>query len=376
MITPPRGVEEVVLHIDGDDGRIQLPLSLAADRDENAHILELRLYFSSWPQQRHAVRSPLLQPGADSTRTASSASTSVRSPPATSRRSSPHSSPTVTCASRAAPGTCTAETTSCAACTRASSPTAALSSSSSCGADADDGVANARSITTSLAWGATELAAPGRRRPLRARRAAASSRPRASTTTSRIRRSALRRGSRSALPDEPRVLLLWTEAEVAKVGDRVLDSRRAAERACRCRTGPATGRELDRAAHGVRRTASRVGVELQEVVERRLLERVLERVPLVLGLDRVQPPGEVRCHFAGVVGDHLQAGVAPHVPGEHEPGSRDRGLEGPAEARLRFQTWTPSRSGSATRIRAARGVQPDRAAELRCARTRSSPIAG
>ena len=66
VITPPRGVEEVLLHLDGDDGRIELPVSLAADRDENARILELRLYFSSWPQHhRHAVRSPLLQPGAD-----------------------------------------------------------------------------------------------------------------------------------------------------------------------------------------------------------------------------------------------------------------------------------------------------------------------
>jgi hypothetical protein len=65
VITPRRGVEEVLLHLDSDDGRIELPVSLAADRDENARILELRLYFSSWPQhRRHAVRPPLLQPDA------------------------------------------------------------------------------------------------------------------------------------------------------------------------------------------------------------------------------------------------------------------------------------------------------------------------
>jgi SnoaL-like domain len=63
VITPRRGVEEVVLHLDGDHGRVALPLSLAADRDEDGRILELRVYFSSWPVHgRHAGRPPLLQP--------------------------------------------------------------------------------------------------------------------------------------------------------------------------------------------------------------------------------------------------------------------------------------------------------------------------
>jgi hypothetical protein len=63
IATPPRGIEEVVLHIDGDDGRIELPLALAADRDEDARITELRVYFSTWPLTGgHAVRPPLLQP--------------------------------------------------------------------------------------------------------------------------------------------------------------------------------------------------------------------------------------------------------------------------------------------------------------------------
>jgi SnoaL-like domain len=62
IVTPHRGIEEVVLHLDGDDGRIALPLALAADRDDDARIIELRIYFSSWPLRgRHAIRPPLLQ---------------------------------------------------------------------------------------------------------------------------------------------------------------------------------------------------------------------------------------------------------------------------------------------------------------------------
>ena len=58
-----RGVEEVVLHVDGDGGRIGLPVALAADHDEDERIIELRLYFSSWPLTgRHANRPPVLQP--------------------------------------------------------------------------------------------------------------------------------------------------------------------------------------------------------------------------------------------------------------------------------------------------------------------------
>ena len=61
-----RGVEEVVLHVDGDGGRIGLPVALAADHDEEERILELRLYFSSWALTgRHANRPPLLQADAD-----------------------------------------------------------------------------------------------------------------------------------------------------------------------------------------------------------------------------------------------------------------------------------------------------------------------
>ena len=66
LLTEPRGVEEVVLHLDGDGGRTSLPVALAADHDERERIVELRMYFSSWPLTgRHANRPPLLQPDPD-----------------------------------------------------------------------------------------------------------------------------------------------------------------------------------------------------------------------------------------------------------------------------------------------------------------------
>jgi hypothetical protein len=66
LITHPRGIEEVVVHLDSDRGRIGLPLALAADHDEDERIIELRLYFSSWPLTgRHTNRPPLLQPDPD-----------------------------------------------------------------------------------------------------------------------------------------------------------------------------------------------------------------------------------------------------------------------------------------------------------------------
>ena len=43
-----------------------LPLALVADRDEDARIVELRIYFSTWPlTSGHAIRPPLLQPEPD-----------------------------------------------------------------------------------------------------------------------------------------------------------------------------------------------------------------------------------------------------------------------------------------------------------------------
>jgi hypothetical protein len=66
LMTDGRGVEEVVLYLDGDAGRLGLPLALAADREADERVIELRLYFSSWALSgRHANRPPLLQPDPD-----------------------------------------------------------------------------------------------------------------------------------------------------------------------------------------------------------------------------------------------------------------------------------------------------------------------
>lgn len=63
IVTPSGGVEEFVLHLDGDAGRVELPLAVAADLDQGARMIELRMYFSRWPLTGgHQVRPPLLQP--------------------------------------------------------------------------------------------------------------------------------------------------------------------------------------------------------------------------------------------------------------------------------------------------------------------------
>jgi hypothetical protein len=66
LVTERRTVEEVVLHLDADDGRVELPVAIVADRDQEAHLVELRMYFSTWPLTgNHAIRPPLLQPNPD-----------------------------------------------------------------------------------------------------------------------------------------------------------------------------------------------------------------------------------------------------------------------------------------------------------------------
>ncbi|MGA9858761.1 MAG: nuclear transport factor 2 family protein [Solirubrobacteraceae bacterium] len=63
VVTKRRGFEEVVLHLDGDTGRVDLPVAIVADREDDGHIDELRIYFSTWAlTHRHAHRPPLLQP--------------------------------------------------------------------------------------------------------------------------------------------------------------------------------------------------------------------------------------------------------------------------------------------------------------------------
>lgn len=66
VVTDHRTVEEVVLRLDGNSGRIELPVAIAADRDADARLMELRIYFSTWPLTGgHAIRPPLLQPDPD-----------------------------------------------------------------------------------------------------------------------------------------------------------------------------------------------------------------------------------------------------------------------------------------------------------------------
>ncbi len=63
IATDRRTVEEVVARLDGKNGRVELPIAIAADRDDDARLLEVRVYFSTWPlSDGHAIRPPLLQP--------------------------------------------------------------------------------------------------------------------------------------------------------------------------------------------------------------------------------------------------------------------------------------------------------------------------
>jgi hypothetical protein len=65
IATPSRGTEEVVLHVDGDAGRIQLPLALAAERPGRAHHRAAVVLQHVAGDRWHAVRPPLLQPDSD-----------------------------------------------------------------------------------------------------------------------------------------------------------------------------------------------------------------------------------------------------------------------------------------------------------------------
>ncbi len=65
IVNPSDGVEEVVLHLGGEQGRVDLPVAVSANKSHGG-LEELRVYYSSWPLTgRHAIRSPALQPGPD-----------------------------------------------------------------------------------------------------------------------------------------------------------------------------------------------------------------------------------------------------------------------------------------------------------------------
>src|SRR5271165_1351809 len=66
VVTERGGFEEVVLHLDGRSGPIDLPVAVVADRRSDGRIEELRICFSNWPLAgRHANRPPLLQSDPD-----------------------------------------------------------------------------------------------------------------------------------------------------------------------------------------------------------------------------------------------------------------------------------------------------------------------
>ena len=49
--------------LDGDNGRVEVPVAVAADREDDGRIIELRIYWSMWPLTgEHHHRSPLLEP--------------------------------------------------------------------------------------------------------------------------------------------------------------------------------------------------------------------------------------------------------------------------------------------------------------------------
>lgn len=63
IITERRGIEEAMVAFDSRRGRVDLPMAIVADRDDDGRILELRIYYSTWPMTgRHANRPPVMQP--------------------------------------------------------------------------------------------------------------------------------------------------------------------------------------------------------------------------------------------------------------------------------------------------------------------------
>jgi SnoaL-like domain len=61
ILTPRRGIEETVMTLDGDKGRVEVPVAVAADRNDDGRIVELRIYWSMWPiSGEHHHRAPLL----------------------------------------------------------------------------------------------------------------------------------------------------------------------------------------------------------------------------------------------------------------------------------------------------------------------------
>src|SRR3954447_8890492 len=49
VIAERHGFEEVALNLDGEAGRVEVPVAIVADREPDGRIEELRIYHSSWP---------------------------------------------------------------------------------------------------------------------------------------------------------------------------------------------------------------------------------------------------------------------------------------------------------------------------------------
>ena len=63
VVLEGRGFEEVILHVDGPDGRLAVPFALVADHGEGGRLGELRIYYGDKALTgRSANRPPLLQP--------------------------------------------------------------------------------------------------------------------------------------------------------------------------------------------------------------------------------------------------------------------------------------------------------------------------
>ncbi len=189
VVTGTRGFEEVVLHLDGEDGPVALPLAIVADRLEHGRLDELRIYFSRWRLTgRHASRSPLLQ-----------ADPGVRIPDVVGEYQRALAAGDVDAiVATFAPDGYAREPAggdfvhrgpdAFAPSTRISAPTAAASPLEHC-ALTDDGRSCALEYNV-VRWGDDRAAAPGRDRRLRPRARAASS-PRPASMTTSTRRSGL-----------------------------------------------------------------------------------------------------------------------------------------------------------------------------------------
>src|ERR687883_605790 len=63
VLTPGCGVEELILHLDTDNGRTELPVAVASDHDQGGRIAKQRISLSSGPPTGGpGFRPPVLQP--------------------------------------------------------------------------------------------------------------------------------------------------------------------------------------------------------------------------------------------------------------------------------------------------------------------------